>query len=69
VNGKRGYAVIMKGGNVYQDREGKFEFCYARCIWMTLWPRSACQGGTVHHLPLRGRIQGYIPPFHPESWQ
>jgi len=65
----RGYAVIMAGGHVYQDRLGRYEFGYWRCMFRTWWPPHACHGGTVHHLPLRGRIPGYIPPFNPEAWQ
>lgn len=60
---KRGYAVIMTGGNIYQDRQGNFEFSYLKCLRMTLWPRGACYKGTIHHVPLRGRIPGYIPPW------
>lgn len=67
---RRGYAVIMAGGNVYQDRKGRYEFSHRKCVFMTWWPRHACFGGAVHHLPLRGRIPGYIPPWTPKgSWK
>jgi len=70
MKGKRGYAVVMVGGNVYQDRMGRFEFRWIRCWLMTVYPRHACYGGTIHHLPLRGRIPGYIPPWTPDgSWE
>lgn len=71
MEGKRGYAVMLAGGHVYQDRLGRFEFSYWRCLRMTLWPRSACWRGSIHHLPLRGHfIPGYIPPFHQKGvWE
>ena len=67
---ERGYAVTTVGGNVYQDREGRYRFSWFRCWMMTMWPRSACYGGAIHHLPFRGRIPGYIPPWVPKGeWE
>jgi hypothetical protein len=69
MEGKRGYAVMMAGGNVYQDRMGRYEFSWLRCTIRTAWPRHACFRGTVHRMPFRGSIPGYIPPWVPEgSW-
>ena len=65
-----GYAVIMTGGNVYQDRNGRYNFGRVKCFFMTIWPRHACYHGSIKKLPMTGRIPGYIPPFPPEgSWE